>query len=221
MGFKMKHLGGGNPPIQMHGEPHAIDPVKAKAEAEAKANTPKAPKVYGKPTTTVENVTTPGGNVRGTRTTVTKPYTQSGTGSFTKNKTYNQLAAEGGDVKAAKAFNAANSTSGKDVTSTFKPNKLTSTPLKPMGITPISPKISSTIPTITPRAAINTTGTTPKKKKKKTNRRQSYILQDTGRAIENVGEAIGKGVGNVVSNVGYAFTSRGIIGSLFGCKTCR
>ena len=211
MAFKMKHLGGGNSPAHMHGEPHAIDPVKAKAEA----NAFKGKKVYGESTTTVENVTTPGGNVRGTRTTVTKPYTQSGTSEG--KKSYKQLKAEGGDVKAAKLYNASNS--GKDITSTFKPNKLTSTSLKPMGITPSSPKISSSIPTITPRAALSET--TPKKKKKKSNRRKSYIVQDTGRAIGDVGEAIGKGVGNAVKNVGYVFSRRGAIGSLFGCKTCR
>jgi len=216
MAFKMRHLGGGNPPTHMHGEPHTIDPVKAKAEAKAKTSASKAPKVYGKPITTVENVTTPGGNVRGTRTTVTKPYTQSGTGKATK--TYKQLAAEGGDVKAAEAFNAANSTSGKDVTSTFKPNKLTPTPLKPMPMNLPSSKISSTIPTITSRGP----STTPEPKKRRIPPpRQNRIIQDTGRAIGDAGEAIGKGVGNAVRNVGYAFTRRGVIGSLFGCKTCR
>tara|TARA_R110001592_G_scaffold178243_1_gene418904 strand:+ start:931 stop:1554 length:624 start_codon:yes stop_codon:yes gene_type:complete len=207
MAFKMKHLGGGNPPTHMHGDPHAIDPVKAKAEAEAKANASNAPKVYSGGS---RNMVT---NPDGTKTlTSTRNYTQTGTGKAGKDlgpgyKPSAETTARANKAKANKTISGSES------------ETITSINLKPMGITPSSPKISSTIPTITSRGP--STPPEPKKKKKKSNRRKSYIVQDTGRAIGDVGEAIGKGVGDAFKNVGYVFSRRGAIGSLFGCKTCR
>tara|TARA_R110000796_G_C14375016_1_gene414543 strand:+ start:69 stop:689 length:621 start_codon:yes stop_codon:yes gene_type:complete len=206
MAFTMKHLGGGNPPTHMHGGDHSIDPVKEKAKTEAKTNASNAPKVYSGGSRNMVN------NPDGTKTlTSTRNYTQTGTGKA--KKSYKQLEAEGGDVASAKKFNATNSRAGKETES------ITSVNLKPVGITPSSIKISSTMPTITPKGPSTTP--TPKKKKSTPPRKKSYIVQDTGRAIGDAGEAIGKGVKNTVSNIGYAFSRRGAIGSLFGCKTCR
>ena len=207
MAFIMKHLGGGNPPTHMHGKSHSIDPVKEKAEAEAKVNTSNAPKVYSGGSRNMVN------NPDGTRTlTSTRNYTQTGTGKATK--TYKQLKSEGGDVAAARKFNAKKSRSGTETES------ITSVNIKPYGIT--QPKVK-----ITGGAQVKITppkpNTTIEKKKKitSTKRRKSYIVQDTGRAIGDAGEAIGRGVKNTVSDIGYAFSRRGAIGSLFKCRTCR
>ena len=207
MAFIMKHLGGGNPPTHMHGKSHSIDPVKEKAEAEAKVNTSNAPKVYSGGSRNMVN------NPDGTRTlTSTRNYTQTGTGKATK--TYKQLKSEGGDVAAARKFNAKKSRSGTETES------ITSVNIKPYGIT--QPKVK-----ITGGAQVKITppklNTTPEKKKKKiiTPRKRNYIVQDTGRAIGDAGEAIGRGVKNTVSDIGYAFSRRGAIGSLFKCRTCR
>ena len=146
-------------PLYAHGPDgtHPTDPTKeAKAKAEAKkkaeANASKSKKTYGKTTTKVENITTSSGNVRGTRTTTTKPYTQSGTGSAEFNTAYRaakkaKLSTFDYGGKTIKVEDAA-SKSGKDVTSTVKLNKLKPITLKPMGIkiTNMMPTANITIP---------------------------------------------------------------------------
>jgi hypothetical protein len=118
-------------PLYAHGPDgtHPIDPTKeAKAKAEAKkkaeANASKGEKVYGKTTRTK---TTSDTGV--TTHTISTPYTTSGSGDATTKKSYKQLAAEGGDVEAAKKFNASATSSGVK-TRSYK----TFEPLKPVGI---------------------------------------------------------------------------------------
>ena len=129
-------------PLFAHEAGH-IDPTKeaaAKAKAQkeanknAKTNTSNAKRVYGEATTSVKKTD------RGTATTTTTPWTQSGTGkgSARFNTAY-------GDAKKSgkKEFNydgrlikikAGGSKSGKDVKTTYRPNKLTPIPLTPVGI---------------------------------------------------------------------------------------
>jgi hypothetical protein len=110
-------------PLYIHGESHDGDPIdpETKAKAEAKKKASKAPRVYGKTTTTK---TTDKSGL--TTVTSTTPYTQSGKGEGTAKKTYKQLAAEGGDVEAAKKFNASQTNKGAVTRSykTFKPAKM-------------------------------------------------------------------------------------------------
>jgi len=122
-------------PLYAHGPDgtHPTDPTKeAKAKAEAKkkaeANASTAEKVYGKTTRTK---TTDRDGV--TTHTISTPYTTSGSGDATTNKSYKQLAAEGGDVEAAKKFNASATSSGVTTRSykTFD--------VKPVGIKPFVP----------------------------------------------------------------------------------
>lgn len=130
-------------PLYAHGPngTHPIDPeeeAKKKAEMKAETNASNAKKVYGETSTKVEKLITPGGSIRGTKTTTTKPYTQSGTGSAEFNTAYRaakkaKLSTFDYGGKAIKVEDAA-SKSGKDVTSTISLNKLTSNSLKPMGI---------------------------------------------------------------------------------------
>lgn len=148
-------------PLYAHGPngTHPTDPTKeAKAKAEAKnkaeANASKGKKVYGKSTTKVEKILTPGGNVRGTKTTTTTPYTRSGTGSAKFNTAYRaakkaKLGTFDYGGKTIKVEDAA-SRSGKDVSSTTKWNKLPTVPLKPVGIqfTPLVPTADITIPKV-------------------------------------------------------------------------
>ena len=83
-------------PLYIHGESHDGDPkdpkdkAKAKAKAEAEKNASKAPRVYGKSTTTTERITSPGGRT-GTKTTVTTPYSQSGKGSVSYSEAYKKV----------------------------------------------------------------------------------------------------------------------------------
>jgi len=132
-------------PLYAHGPDgtHPIDPTeeaKAKAEAKKKAetNASTAEKVYGKTTrtkTTSDGVTTH---------TISTPYTTSGSGNATTKKSYKQLAVEGGDVEAAKKFNASATLSGVKTRSykTFE--------VKPAGIkfTPPLPTADITIPKV-------------------------------------------------------------------------
>lgn len=126
-------------PLYAHG-PNGTHPIDPKKEAKKKAetNASNARKVYGETSTKVEKLITPGGSIRGTKTTTTKPYTQSGTGSAEFNTAYRaakkaKLSTFDYGGKSIKVEDAA-SKSGKDVTSTISLNKLASNSLKPMGI---------------------------------------------------------------------------------------
>jgi hypothetical protein len=126
-------------PLYTHGDTHDGDPTdpkekaKAKAKAEANKKASEASRVYGKATTTR---TTDDSGI----TTVTKtiPYTQSGEGTATTKKSYKQLEAEGGDVEAAKKFNASKTNKGV-VTRSYKTFKMKS---KGIDLTPIMPTAS-------------------------------------------------------------------------------
>lgn len=156
-------------PLFAHEAGH-IDPTKeaaAKAKAQkeanknAKTNTSNAKRVYGEATTSVKKTE------RGIATTTTTPWTQSGTGkgSAKFNTAY-------GDAKKSgkKEFNydgrlikikAGGSKSGKDVKTTYRPNKLTPIPLTPVGIkfppmeitAPPPPRIPNRPPPTTPNPA--------------------------------------------------------------------
>ena len=204
MGFTMKHLGGGTSPAHMHGGDHDIDPAKKKAEAQASKNLTTSKKVYKGGSRSMVN------NPDGTRTlTSTRNYTQSGTGKV--RKTYEQLRAEGGDVKAAKIYNAEKSKRGVETES------ITSVNLKPSGIAQPKTNIAggSQVKITLPKQESEKKIVTKKKTKSK-----NYIVQDTGRAIGDAGRSVAEGVGNAVSNLGYAFSRRGVVGSLFNCRTC-
>ncbi len=139
-------------PLYAHETGH-IDPTKeAKAKAEAKkkaeANASKGKKVYGKTTRTK---TTSDSGV--TTHTASTPYTTSGSGNATTKKSYKQLKAEGGDVEAAKKFNASATSSG------VKTRSYKTFDVKPVGI-----KITPMVPTasiIIPKKPTNTKKTPP------------------------------------------------------------
>ncbi len=133
-------------PLYAHGADgtHPTDPTKeAKAKAEAKkkaeANASKGKKVFGKTTRTK---TTSDTGV--TTHTISTPYTTSGSGDATTKKSYKQLAAEGGDVEAAKKFNASATSSG------VKTRSYKTFDIKPAGIkiTPMLPTSSITVPKV-------------------------------------------------------------------------
>ena len=129
-------------PLYAHEAGH-IDPTEeAKAKAEAKkkaeANASKGKKVYGKTTRTK---TTSDTGV--TTHTASTPYTTSGSGDATTKKSYKQLKAEGGDVEAAKKFNASATSSGVK-TRSYKTFNITPRPMAPMGN--LTPTASINIP---------------------------------------------------------------------------
>ena len=125
-----------------------IDPAKKKSKAEAKAKAEKstvsAKKVYGESTTKTERITSAGGR-KGTKTTVTTPYTKSGKGSAEFNTAYRAAKKSGKKTfdyggESIKVEDAA-SKSGKDVRSTVKYDKVKGLGLKPEGV-----KINTTGP---------------------------------------------------------------------------
>ncbi len=134
-------------PLYITSDP--IDPTKKKvAEKEAKAKAGKsaasAERVYGKSTTKTERITSAGGR-KGTKTTVTTPYTKSGTGSAEFKTAYGAAKKAGKKTfdyggKSIKVEDAA-SKSGKDVRSTVKYDKVKGLGLKPEGV-----KINTTGP---------------------------------------------------------------------------
>jgi hypothetical protein len=131
-------------PLYAHGPngTHPTDPIEeAKAKAEAKkkaeANASAAEKVYGETTRTK---TTDKSGV--TTHTTSTPWTKSGSGNVTTNKTYKQLAAEGGDVEEAKKFNAGAALSG------VKTRSFQTVDLKPKGINFTPPTVDITIPKV-------------------------------------------------------------------------
>ena len=125
-------------PLYAHEAGH-IDPTKEKnkAKEKAKKNSSTANRVYGK--TTKTQTTDKHGLTTYTSST---PYTQTGKGTATKS--YKQLKKEGGDVKAARKWNAEHSRKGV-VTRSH-----TSFNLKPAGIKfkPMLPTADITIPKV-------------------------------------------------------------------------
>lgn len=122
-------------PLYVTGDP--VDPTKKKAKAEAKAKAEKsatsAKKVYGKSTTKTERITGPGGR-KGTKTTVTTPYTQSGEGSVSYSEAYKK--ADKAKYPTFEKFKIASEAykSGKDIKSTIKYDKIKGVNLKPQGV---------------------------------------------------------------------------------------
>lgn len=126
--------------------------AQAKAESQAQSNASEnlktSERIFGEPTTTTERITGPSGR-KGTRTTVTTPYTQNseGKGSAEFNQAYREAKAAGktsfpyGDktikVEAKKPASKSGSTSrstivyDKEKTLTLKPN-----PIKPFSAEP-------------------------------------------------------------------------------------
>lgn len=139
----LKQSGGGpfykTGPLYVTGDP--TDPTKkesAEKEAKAKAekSTAEAKKVYGKSTTTQERFKDDRGT--GTRTTVTTPYTRSGTGSAEFNTAYGAAKKAGKKTfdyegKLIKVKDSG-SKSGKDVKTTVKYDPIKTASLKPQEI---------------------------------------------------------------------------------------
>jgi len=188
------------------------DPTKKKKEAQAKADQAAASseKVYGKPTTTSEKTVQDG--VRGTLFTTTRPYTQSGTGESTMS--YKQLAAKGGDVEAAKKWNAKQSSSGQDVTSRFTADAIN---LKPMPRVPYEPEITGGL---TPRVKRFTgrPSTTPPKPKKRIPPGPNFV-EVVGDALQDVGDFVTGVVRNLKPK--KRWNSRGFGGTLRSFLPCR
>lgn len=144
----LKQSGGGpfykTGPLYVTGDP--IDPSKKKAaESEAKAKAQKSAssseKVYGKSTTTTERITGPRGR-KGTKTTVTTPYTRSGKGSVSYSEAYKK--ADKAKYPTFEQFKVAakKDLSGKDVKTTVQYDKIKTVGLKPKGpkLTTAGPK---------------------------------------------------------------------------------
>jgi hypothetical protein len=130
-------------PLYVTGDP--VDPTKKKAKTEAKAKAEKsatsAKKVYGKSTTKTERITSPRGR-KGTKTTVTTPYSQSGEGSVSYSEAYKK--ADKAKYPTLEKFKteAEAYKSGKDVKTSVKYDKVKGVNLKPKGtkLTTVGPK---------------------------------------------------------------------------------
>jgi hypothetical protein len=199
MAFKMRHLSGNsNSALPMNTN---TDPT-----SEANLNASNAPKVYKGGSRDMVN------NPDGTKTlTSTRNYTQTGQGEGKNLGPNYKPSAE--TIAIANKEKASRTIYGSET------KKISTMNLKPSGVVPLKPEFKSTMPTIIPRNSITKTPT-PNPKQKKPPKRKSYIVQDVGDFVGDVGKGVGKGVKNVVNSVGYAFTKRGAIGSLFGCKNC-
>ena len=135
-------------PLYITGDPTKKKAAEKEAKAKADKSAASAERVYGKSTTKTERFKDDRGT--GTRTTVTTPYTKSGTGSAEFNIAYGAAKKAGKKTfdyggKLIKVEDAA-SKSGKDVRSTVKYDKVKGLRLKPEGI-----KINTT----GPKAKIN------------------------------------------------------------------
>ena len=135
-------------PLYITGDPTKKKAAEKEAKAKADKSAASAERVYGKSTTKTERFKDDRGT--GTRTTVTTPYTKSGTGSAEFNIAYGAAKKAGKKTfdyggKLIKVEDAA-SKSGKDVRSTVKYDKVKGLGLKPEGI-----KINTT----GPKAKIN------------------------------------------------------------------
>ena len=127
-------------PLYAHG-PNGTHPIDPKKEAAKKAetNASNAKKVYGK---TTKTQTTDEYGL--TTHTFSTPYTQSGQGSASTKKSYKQFKAEGGDVEAAKKFNA------EKVNKGVKTRSHQTFDLKPSGIVPLSSPPKADVKITTP-----------------------------------------------------------------------
>jgi len=133
-------------PLYVTGDP--VDPTKKKAKAEAKAKAEKsatsAKKVYGESTTKTERITSPGGR-KGTKTTVTTPYTQSGKGSVSYSEAYKK--ADKAKYPTLEKFKVAAKAdrSGKDVKTSIKYDPIKGVGLSPAEIVPMKTEIKASI----------------------------------------------------------------------------
>jgi len=194
----MRHLSGNsNSALPMNTD---TDPT-----SEANLNASNAPKVYKGGSRNMVN------NADGTKTlTSIRNYTQTGEGQGRNlgpgYKPSAETTARANKEKASKTI------SGSETKTISTMN------LKPYGVVPLKPKFESTMPTIVPRNS--TAKIPPPPKRKKPPKRKSYIVKDVGDFVGDVGKGVGKAAKDVVDGVGYAFTRRGVIGSLFRCKNC-
>jgi len=136
-------------PLYITGDP--VDPTKKKAKAEAKAKAEKsattAKKVYGESTTKTERITSAGGR-KGTKTTVTTPYSQSGKGSVSYSEAYKK--ANKAKYPTLEKFTTAAKAdkSGKDVKTSVEYDKVKGVNLKPKGPKPTTAGPKAPMPKI-------------------------------------------------------------------------
>jgi len=132
-------------PLFQKTEEEAQAQAQSQAQSNASENLKTSEKIYGEPTTTTERITTSQGR-KGTKTTVTTPYTQEsqGRGSAEFNQAYREAKAAGatsfsygGKTIKVEARKPA-STSGKESRSTIVYDKEKALTLKPNPIKPFS-----------------------------------------------------------------------------------
>ena len=132
-------------PLFQKTEEEAQAQAESQAQSNASENLKNSKKVFGEPTTTTERITTSSGR-KGTKTTVTTPYTQSsqGRGSSEFNAAYRAARVAGetsfpyGDKTIKVEAKKPASTSGKDSRSTIVYDKEETLTLKPNPIKPFS-----------------------------------------------------------------------------------
>ena len=145
---------GGSPfyktgPLYVTGDP--VDPTKKKAKTEAKAKAEKsatsAKKVYGKSTTKTERITSARGR-KGTKTTVTTPYSQSGKGSVSYSEAYKK--ADKAKYPTLEKFTIAAKAdkSGKDAKTSIEYDKVKGANLKPVGLKPFAAERKASTPKV-------------------------------------------------------------------------
>ena len=132
-------------PLFQKTEEEAQAQAQSQAQSNASENLKTSERIFGEPTTTTERITTSGGR-KGTKTTVTTPYTQesTGRGSAKFNQAYREAKAAGktsfpyGDKTIKVEAKRPASKSGKDSRSTIVYDKEKTLTLKPNPIKPFS-----------------------------------------------------------------------------------
>jgi len=180
-------------PLFQRTEEEAQAQAQSQAQSNASENLKTSEKIYGNPTTTTERITTSGGR-KGTKTTVTTPYTREseGKGSAKFNQAYREAEAAGktsfpyGDKTIKIEAKKPASTSGKETRSSIVYDKEKSLTLKPNPIKPFSaePTANVNIPKNTPQRTPELTkieGTKSKKVQiKKPKQRVNYKSAGSG-----------------------------------------
>ena len=139
-------------PLFQRTEEEAQQQAQQQAQSSASENLKTSERIFGEPTTTTERITTSGGR-KGTKTTVTTPYTQSseGKGSSEFNAAYRAAKAAGetsfpyGDKTIKVEAKKPASKSGKDSRSTIVYDKEKTLTLKPNPIKPFSPEPTANV----------------------------------------------------------------------------
>jgi hypothetical protein len=197
------------------------------AQRKADKDNANANRVYGETTSTRTKVD------GGTRVDFSTPYTTSGKGTAKRSSGPKASNAdwqkfldknfEGSNEK----FNASQSGKGVENKTRFIPNSVTE--LTPQKISMIPTEPTAEKIKFTPKNTTTTSEkikfTPPKKKGQKIKKVIKNVGEGIGDFVENTGEGIGDAAEWTGEKLGdaanYLFGRRGVVSSLFGCRTCK